>query len=84
MFDCLSLFYSMLGCFLGCLVSACFIQLPMSAGEDAITKRQERLKAWINRIARHPVLSADRGALEHFLICSTSDKNVRTHTPGLL
>eukprot|EP00045_Choanoeca_perplexa_P014387 m.169058 g.169058 ORF g.169058 m.169058 type:complete len:519 (-) comp16662_c0_seq1:1788-3344(-) len=44
-------------------------------GENAITKRQERLKAWVNRIARHPVLSADRGALEHFLICSTSDKN---------
>eukprot|EP00730_Choanoeca_flexa_P012796 TRINITY_DN4629_c0_g1_i1.p1 TRINITY_DN4629_c0_g1~~TRINITY_DN4629_c0_g1_i1.p1 ORF type:complete len:518 (+),score=134.40 TRINITY_DN4629_c0_g1_i1:96-1649(+) len=44
-------------------------------GESAITKRQDRLGAWLNRVARHPILSSDRFALEHFLVCSTSDKN---------
>ncbi|EDQ86918.1 uncharacterized protein MONBRDRAFT_38173 [Monosiga brevicollis MX1] len=41
--------------------------------ENHVKKREERLEAWINRVARHPVLGADVLALKHFLTCSTGD-----------
>ena len=47
------------------------------AGESMVEKRQQRLKMWLNRICRHPVLSRDHLALRHFLACPTSDKTVR-------
>jgi len=40
-------------------------------GENMIQKRQERLKMWINRVCRHPVLSRDEKSLRHFLTCPT-------------
>ncbi|EGD77652.1 hypothetical protein PTSG_08745 [Salpingoeca rosetta] len=43
-------------------------------GESLVDKRQQRLKMWLNRICRHPVLSRDDLALKHFLTCPTSDK----------
>ena len=43
-------------------------------GETFVAKRQAKLEAWINRVARHPVLSRDKLALHHFLTCGTMDK----------
>ena len=53
-------------------------------GENMIQKRQERLKMWINRVCRHPVLSRDEKSLRHFLTCPTGSsggKSVR-RTPS--
>eukprot|EP01147_Barroeca_monosierra_P001383 gene1382-4558_t len=45
-------------------------------GETLTEKREQRLKMWINRLCRHPVLSRDAMALQHFLTCPTSDKTL--------
>lgn len=45
-------------------------------GESFVEKRREKLQTWINRIARHPVLSQDSLSLHHFLSCSPSDMKV--------
>eukprot|EP00056_Hartaetosiga_gracilis_P000329 m.37851 g.37851 ORF g.37851 m.37851 type:complete len:601 (+) comp10161_c0_seq2:137-1939(+) len=43
-------------------------------GETMVDKRQLRLKMWLNRVCRHPILSRDALALSHFLTSPTSDK----------
>ena len=45
-------------------------------GENFLDKRQQKLSDWLNRVARHPVLSRDRMSLHHFLTCPTSDTKV--------
>eukprot|EP00117_Sycon_ciliatum_P038661 scpid43575/ scgid28689/ Sorting nexin-33; SH3 and PX domain-containing protein 3 len=37
-------------------------------GEDFIEKRRERLEMWLNRVARHPVISRSM-VFQHFLTC---------------
>ena len=42
-------------------------------GEEFIEKRREKLEIWLNRVARHPVIS-QCAVLDHFLTSGDSEK----------
>ncbi|XP_062504490.1 sorting nexin-33-like [Corticium candelabrum] len=43
-------------------------------GEEFVEKRREKLQMWLNRVARHPVVSQCH-VLHHFLTCGENEKD---------